>query len=542
MADICGLYIGGETLSLLALKQTKKGWSVKTGGVEPYAACAEDDLGPIVKAACKSLKVAKKEDVTIILPKQQAILRNIQLPSTDREELTQMARFEAERHIPFHAERHSVGFHVMRSMGVEGSEVVLGAVDGPVVQRALDGTTSAGLNPRGVELSSVALVNSLLYEKKDWIKGKTVALLAIGLESLDLVLLTDGRLIFARSISLNLRSVLESCLGFHSATQDGPVGRPEPAKLAMAARMVDCLNLEGQGGYSRETISAAHEWLERLVQELRRTYDFARREMKCPPIDAIALTGEGAILHNLGQYLHGALSLEAQIINPVGALPGAAALKFPFGGLELVIAFGGVLATSQSVEGIYRLDLTPTEYYRQLARKRIARQLSVTGVLLVVTLALSAWTYYNFQGIRAQELAAYDEINNKIKPKVTELEEMKSKLAIMRRFTKDPNSALSVLNSVAGSKSLMGVVAMDSIAYEKGKEVAIGGDGKSIPDITNFIQELRNTGKFADVAPQGDFSQSPLFDQTIYKFRLSCPLNASDRDSDRDEGGSRREE
>jgi type IV pilus assembly protein PilM len=389
VADICGLYINGDALSMLSLRQTKKGWSISAGGVEPYAACETDDLGPFIKTLGKSLKIGKNH-TALVLPKQQAILRNLQLPSTDREELAQMARFEAERHIPFHAERHSVGFHVMRSMGVEGSEVVLGAVDGPVVERALNGAVVAGLLPRGVELSSVALVNSLLFAQKEWVKSRTIALLAIGLDTLDLVLLTDGRLIFARSITLNLRGVLEACLGFHVTTQDGAVARPEMAKLAVAARMIDCLNLEGStahggSGFSRESMALAQEWSERLVQELRRTYDFARREMKCPPIDAIALTGEGAILHNLGQLLQTNLNMEVQLVNPVGALPGAAELKFPFAGLEHVIAFGGVLAIEQNLGvGLYRLDLTPMEFYRQLLRKRTIRRLIGTALLLVL--------------------------------------------------------------------------------------------------------------------------------------------------------------
>ena len=350
----------------------------------------------------------------------------------------------------------------------------------------------------------------------------------MGLDTLDLVLITDGRLLFARSVTLDLRSVLEAWIGFQAG--NGNAARPEMAKLAMAARMIDCTNLEGhysQPGASstREEAELVRNWIDRLMQELRRTYDFARREMKCPPIDAVAITGEGAVLRNLGQYLYVNLNAEVQTLNPVGTLAEAETQKFPFDGLELVIPFGGAIAGE--LEGAYRLDLTPTEYYRQVGRKRTLRRLILTVVLLLVALGLGAAGYMRFGDIRQREVAAYEAENEKMKPEAAALQEMKAKLAIIQNFISDRHSALELLGSISGSNTIPDQVALTSIGYEKGKVVSIEGEAKSIPDINSFIQDLRSSGHFASVAQQGDPNPSTgTGSQVYYTFKVECSLEA----------------
>jgi hypothetical protein len=102
-----------------------------------------------------------------------------------------------------------------------------------------------------------------------------------------------------------------------------------------------------------------------------------------------------------------------------------------------------------------------------------------------------------------------------------------------------------VLNSISGVQSMSGAICLTGIDYKKGKEVTIKGEGLSGPDINNFILELRNTGKFAFVTPQGEYTlgTSPINNQPIYRFTLSCPLKGGDNDKDSTQaGGTHHEE
>ena len=523
--QFCGLSIAGDGLSGLVLRQAGKGLSLVGGASLTLGEDDAEDLAPAIKNLCKTLKISRAE-VTACLPKQQATVRWVLLPSTQADELAQMARFEAERHIPFHAERHCVGYHIMRSMGVEGSEVLLGAVDGPIVERTLKGVEAAGLKPRGVTLSSVCLVNSLLYTKPEWVEGKTTAIVSIGLDAVDLVLLDEERVVFARSVSMNFRSVLETWMGLH-AGEDPGASRPDAARLATAARMIDCQDpadqYSGKGGAPPpQAIETMRNWLDRLVKSIRQTYDFARREMKCPPIDVVVLSGEGAVLRNLDQYLHQNLDTEMRTLNPVGALPGADRKKFPFGGNELVIPFGA--AIGQTLEDGYFLDLTPRDHYRHVAHRRTMRKLARTGVMLVVTLGLFIAAYLHYNDIRERTLKAYRNINRDLKPQVAELTEMSAKMEILGTFLNDPNPALLVLNDMAHSPTVPKDVVARTLQFEKYRTLAIEGEARSIRDLTRFVQDLRETEHFALVDTDRHDEDKTSWGKEFYRYKVTCEL------------------
>jgi type IV pilus assembly protein PilM len=506
-------HLGNRVINGLAVRPTKRGWTVAAGATLPVPDDNQQDPAPPFKTLARQLKLSGGQPVTLCLAKQQAIIRSVMLPSTDPAELGQMARFEAERHIPFNAERHCVGYHVMRSRGVEGSEVLLGAVDGPVVGRGLDGLTGAGLVPDGITISSTCLVNSLLHQQKEAFTQRTQAILSIGLDSLDLIFLHQGRVLYARSVALDLRGVLEAWIGYRA---DGGVASPDMAKLALAAHMIDCDKLEeGEG------TEAVQRWIDRVAQEIQRTYDFARREMKCPPIEAIVLTGEGAALRNLDRLLAKGTELAVETLNPVGALAGADKQKFPFHGLEYTIVFGALIGGQQV--GAYRIDLTPASHYRAMARKALTRRLMLTGALLLATVGLSSYSYLAYKNLRSQTLRDYKAINGTLWPTVTELETMQTKLKIIKTFIEDPNAALTVFESIVQAPVIADSVYLEKIAFVKGESVVIEGRAKTIEDISRLIAYLDGTGHFLPVQRSRQ-SPSTLESKPVYTFTLECPL------------------
>ncbi|MCE5229433.1 pilus assembly protein PilM [bacterium] len=522
----CGLQITTETLSALALKQVKGGWTV-AGGAMTQISTEGAELAPVLKSLVRPLKAAGAP-FAIALPKQQAIMRNITLPSTDTAELNQMARFEIERHIPVHAERHCSGYHVMRKMGVEGSEVLLAAIDGPIVHRALEGAQGADMNPDGVTLSSVALCNTLIFSRRDWLRGKTVAVLSIGLDTLDLVLLTDGRILFARSVSIDLRSVLETSIGWHS---DHPGSRPDLARLAHVARMTDCMKAQMQGA-EKEAESGDNAllagWLGRVVQEIRRTYDFARREMKCPPVEAVVLTGEGAILGNLDEYFRSNIDSEVVVVNPIAGLPGADSHKFPFDGFEFAIAFGAAIAGT--LDGAYRIDLTPADFYKGQSIKRTKRKLITTGVIFAIALILAGASWYRFTTIKEQKLVAYNQVLDKMRTVAAELKEKKNRLEIIDRYMNDPNNAMAILSNVGNAPEVHSSVSVRGVNYTMAESVTLTGHAKTLLDIQAYVADLGKSTHGTDWVIQSREPQ-PVNDHAAYSFTVNGTMKTKETES-----------
>lgn len=516
--NFCGIHIGDDSVNALVLRPGKRSWAV-AGSESLLIDQALEDPATSLKAISKSLKLSGAT-TTLCLPKQLSILRHVRLPSVDNAELAQMARFETERHIPLNAERFTSGYHIIRKHGVEGSDVLLGAVDGPIVENLLTGAVGAGLKPRGVTVTSTALVNSLLHNRRSWAEDKTVALLGIGLDALDIVMIDKGRILFGRSVGLSLRGLLEAWAGYDGQAPEGH--RPELGKLAVAGRMMDCLEKEPVGGgeFDHENHALLQNWLQKLTLELGQTYDYARREMQCPSIEAIAVTGEGAVIRHLKEYLAEAAGIPVEVFNPVSQLEGEKK-GFVFDGFEHAIGFGAVLGFHG--EKFYKIDLTPEVFYRNLARRQTGRQLISTAVIFLIMLGVAGYAFMQYQEIRAREVEDYRDIIGQMRPRVENLQEMKAKLEIIRGFTENRTTALKVLNDIVGAPTVPSRVSLTRIEYNE-RGVVLEGYAKATPDLSNFIASLEATGDFSRVERSQEDPQD-LFGQPVRVFRLDLTLS-----------------
>jgi len=144
----------------------------------------------------------------MVIPKRNATLRYAVLPSTDDNELAKMARFEAERHIPFNAQRHVVSHCVMRKDGLQGSHVLLAAVDSPELNEVREMAAVAGFDIEAVDISSLGHYNVLTAQAPPEFRDQTVGYLHVGLFAADITLVSDGMLLFTRSVPYGIDRVL----------------------------------------------------------------------------------------------------------------------------------------------------------------------------------------------------------------------------------------------------------------------------------------------------------------------------------------------
>ena len=106
------------------------------------------------------------------------------------------------------------------------------------------------------------------------------------------------------------------------AEPEGAIREVDPGRAATALKMIDLVPAEGEGA-GRDRAGGAGEaamaWAGKLIQEIRRSHDYARRETRCPAIEAIALSGEGALVRNIQSYFERQMKVETIIVNPVGS-------------------------------------------------------------------------------------------------------------------------------------------------------------------------------------------------------------------------------
>lgn len=498
----------------------------------------------ILKEALAARKI-KARHASIVVPKNFVMVRMVTLPSTNDEELAGMARFEAERHIPFNAERHIVAHHVLNKLGVEGSQVLIAAVDRPIAQEYIDICRGAGLVVDSLAVSSLAAFNAFAAATSQSLEGKVVALLNIGHTATDLAIVNDGVLSFSRGIPVNIQKLLNE---FASAGQkidsdnlseidvlDARLLRPESTENIGAqfgegmespsgTLVLDAPVAEASLPAPGASKSPVNTWLVQLLKEMRRTYEFARREFNCPPITDILFCGEGALLKNLDRFFHVNFGVDANVFSPTGAFDFAPALQKDAQRLATIYAVVlGALAprSPRSVD----INLLPPEYVKEIETRRRRQSYITTGILTAVVLVLTYIYVWDLFSRQNELLQVYQQKNREMKTRVQDLEEKKKKLEIIRRYIQDKHGALDIIERISAFDFIPDRVTLTRFEYRKDEYVKIEGHAKTIADINRLDAELKKTGIFESVV-QDQGSNKPIRlpnrPDPVLQFQITC--------------------
>lgn len=454
--------------------------------------------------------------VTLVLPKAQVTTRRVTLPSADPDEIARMAQFEAERHIPFHPERHIVSHHIVKTDALAGSQVFLAAVDGPVVAQALQLLHAADVVPDAITVSSAASHSALLIAEGPGLAGRVTALVVIGPETTDISIIGQGELLFTRSVAVGAKALL--------AREGGdPLGREALGQMRVGADHPD----------GRAAVIAA--FLDRLGGELRRTWEFARREYECPALEEVLVAGEGSLVQGLAEALGERLALPGRRVD-LSRLAGRCDPQA--GGLDQVAAHfttvGAVLTPPP--EGAVVIDLTPPEQRARRQAQRMRQVILVTGALGLITVVLTlVYLRVALSAVR-ESVDRYRDVVNAMRPAIEEMEDKRTQIQIIQNFVDERNSALAILDFLSGlpyvpprnhtGNTPSVRVAINEFVYDRSDgTLKISGLARDIEDVSTLRTDLENTGFFSS-ARITERPPLPLSDgrPTVIEFTIECQL------------------
>jgi len=479
----------------------------------------------------------KIHEALVILPKEWVRLRVVTLPATEPAELADMARFEAQRYIPFNVERHVISHHVLGSAGLGATRVALAAIDGPPAEEITATMDAAGVRVSALEVSALALCNALLYSGQ-WNSeaNPTVVQIDVGQTSTDINILNRGVPVFARSIALGVDKLFTSP-AVEAATPDSAVSGEITAEQI---NQVDLLippdeEMDGTGDRARENGPSAgltqtqvrYQWVNRLIHEIRRTYDFAHREFECEPLTQAFLSGIGADLRNLDQILQTSLGIEPVKLNPFDnrLLLDKDSLPAGLSPSVLAVGVGGLLRDTD--EQSLRINLLPPLYIQKNLGLRRKRSLMVTGTLALAFLFSGFLFVSQSVGQRMRELRAYEKAIQDTEERVKEIRYRKTVVRILKANTSQQGSALALLNTLSGYSDLFNDthmrVSLEQFDYAAQDDVKLVGWAWDYKDQNDFVTKLSESGHFREVIVETRvISTLPGKSEQLVRFTLDC--------------------
>jgi len=517
-----GLDIGTHSIKVVELKRTPKGvfltnFAVKELPPKPGADVIAEKIKELFRE--KNIKARK---VTIGVSGSQVAIRHISLPSMPKKELKEAVKWEARKFISFPPEGAIVEFQLLGEAveeGVKKLDLMVTVADGEFIESQLALIKGPGLDAVGISTIPHALWQCM-QTIPEANKGVT-ALIDIGATKTSINIVKDNRLQFAREIATAGNAFTEAVK--EASTLEGDVldfGKAEEVKKEYGIPKEE----KGIGGVKghiplQKISFMMRPVLERLSTEIKRSFDFYKGQFKKEDIGRIFISGGGARLKGLREYMAGELGAEVDLLTP-----------FKDMAPDLATATGLALGRARD------LNLLPEEY-RLTPVVLLKRYSPVALACLVIFILLGIYLrmdvtcnkYGKQLSIKETQLAGLQPADRKL----GQLKENKKRLdqdkALLPRVALEQpqwKKILKEISYIVPKKTVLTHLVFRTKGAEKElrlKGIAFGGDAKIVESILEIMQGLENSPLFLDVRLSSS-EESNEYNMQGANFELVCKM------------------
>jgi len=309
--NVVGLDIGSSTIKASEIVETKRGQSLKNFGMSQIPPGIIEEgiirdpqlLADAVRDLFKSHNI-REQNVAIAIGGYSVIVKKINVPTMEEEQLQETIQFEAEQYIPFDISDVNLDFQILGEAEQTPNQmsVLLVAAKKEMVNDYVGLVQTAGLNPCVVDIDAFALQN--IYEINYEPNEESVALIDIGASKTSLNILRDNTSVFMRDVSLGCGQINQKIMERIDCT-------PQEAETIKLSGESDQISI----GDKREIISSiVGDW----CSEIRRALDFFYSTYPDDQIRRIILSGGGGNIPEFRQMLATETASEVETINPFG--------------------------------------------------------------------------------------------------------------------------------------------------------------------------------------------------------------------------------
>jgi len=313
---VIGLDIGTSAVRAAEMEFTGRG---RTRGAASLVRYAEVALPPgavrdaevaepaTVSTALKQLWSQAKfstKDVVIGVGNQRVLVREMELPWMPPAQLREALPYQVQESLPMSTDEALLDFHATDDVaGAQGRMLrgMLVAAQRDTVNANVIAVEGAGLRPVMVDLNAFALLRALA---RGDLSQRIVALVDIGAAVTNVVVAAHGVPRLVRTLpsgGLNVTQAVASSLGV-------PLGEAETIKRELGV---------GSTPGHDPAAGVISEVTRTLVESIRNTFVYYQGSHPGAGIEGVIVTGGGAHLPGLGQFLSSASRLPVALGNPL---------------------------------------------------------------------------------------------------------------------------------------------------------------------------------------------------------------------------------
>lgn len=327
-----GLDIGTSTIKAIKIKKHKTGYELI--GAEIFSLTSEsiEELDPDTKMSLyvnSIKKIIKQKNigtkiVTTAIPGDSAIIRYIKVPYDTPEALKTIVPVQAEQYIPLGMDQVIFDYQVLNELEEEGQkkmEVLIVAVKNETMSQHLDLLKAAGVNPFVIDVDSFALCNAyslnLEEESETGVKADTVALINIGARFTSVTIVENGIPHFSRDINIGGNNFTKEIQReFNLSFAQAEELKKQQAVIMVESEEILLTTPSSEDSKSVKIFEAITPALNKLLNDIRRSFDYYESTVKKRPVQKILLSGGSSKIKNIDRFLSERLGIPVEINFP----------------------------------------------------------------------------------------------------------------------------------------------------------------------------------------------------------------------------------
>lgn len=484
------LDIGSSSIKILILKVDQKSIILQDAIFIPIphiVTTTEEKLNNFIKESIIPITqnpLFRNSLIYTLLSRNTMIVKFISLPTIEKREIEKMLSFEAEQHLPFPLAEIEMDYQII-SQDQPESKIILIAVKKSVIKDHLNLLEASNLYPNSIKVSSIALYNSTLSKTK---KPGIYIQIHIGAAHTDINLIQNNQLSFCRNIAwgskdLTLRLSKNLNLSFDNAQK-----LKHENGIIITKQEINEI---------QENISLiAAKWADDLILEINRTLESFQINNGKNDILQLNLSGGGACLLNLNEYLREKLKIKTIMEKPSSFTGNSSAINnYEKHAQEFHLCTE--LINLDPLSGYLDFNLVPKDIKQAIKTKQLKnKHFTYLITFLIIGLALFMFPIWLLSS-RDNQLKALDKQLQDLEPDLLLVSQLQDRIQIIEDYVGAKNSCMEVLREM--SLIIPYDITINDFAFEKNESVILSGIAQSHSSVVNFSQQLSESALLTDV-------------------------------------------
>ncbi|MCP4342812.1 MAG: type IV pilus assembly protein PilM [Desulfobulbaceae bacterium] len=305
---VVGLDIGSHAVKVCQLKQTSSGYAIITlgstvlpeGAVEDGTLNDPETVSKAIADLFQNLKIKNKK-IGFSISGYSVIVKKVNLAVMEDAQLEEHIMAEAEQYIPFDIEDVYLDFQDLKTGSKEAdrTDVMLVAAKKEIVDDYLEMLRGLKLSPVIVDVDGFALENTYEYNYQ---KSENVALVDIGASKMSINILSQGISVVARDIIVGSRQLTDQIQNVFDIEFE------EAEALKLGSTQNEDKREEIENIFS----TTCTQW----ILEIKKAIDLYHSNHPEQPLKKLILSGGGAKVSGLIDFLVQETGLEVELFNP----------------------------------------------------------------------------------------------------------------------------------------------------------------------------------------------------------------------------------